>query len=133
RTNSEMNHSYFGMPNAAGRAIAFSWHYLTGHPEHIQLRVAEDSPAETRRATEIPLTTLPYGQAMQHLWTDSTKGYRYAWAVLRPYMLNSFLVCISTMIGVVLVSSVTAYVFSRYRFTGHRVLFLAILSFMMIP
>src|SRR5207244_8163725 len=72
RTNAEMNHSYFGMPNAMDRAVAFTWHRLTGHPERIQLRVADESATETRRATEIPLTTLGYRDAMQRLCADST-------------------------------------------------------------
>src|SRR5205085_10135447 len=42
-------------------------------------------------------------------------------------------VCIVTMLGVIAVGSIAAYVFSRYRFPGHRLLFTAVLSFMMIP
>jgi ABC-type glycerol-3-phosphate transport system permease component len=93
----------------------------------------EREDAETRRTAEIAPQTLPYGAAIQQLWGESTKGYRYAWGVLRPYMLNSLFVSICTMLGVVLVGSVTAYVLARYRFPGHRALFLAIISFMMIP
>jgi ABC-type glycerol-3-phosphate transport system permease component len=48
-------------------------------------------------------------------------------------MLNALIVSITTAAGVVLVASISAYVFSRYRFSGHRALFLVILSFMMIP
>src|SRR3954471_1087751 len=80
RTNTEQNHSFFGMPKSV---------YLD--------------------------------------------GYRFAWQTLRPYVVNSLLVCAGTVAGVVLVASISGYVFSRYRFPGHRLLFLAILSFMMIP
>jgi ABC-type glycerol-3-phosphate transport system permease component len=80
RTNSEQNHSFFGLPES--------------------------------------------------LYTD---GYCLAWQTLRPYLVNSLLVCAGTVFGVILVASVSAYVFSRYRFPGHKWLFLAILSFMMIP
>lgn len=60
-------------------------------------------------------------------------GYAYAWEVLRPYTLNTILVCVATVLGVVLVGSVSAYVFSKCRFRGRNALFLAILAFMMIP
>jgi ABC-type glycerol-3-phosphate transport system permease component len=48
-------------------------------------------------------------------------------------MLNSLIVSISSAIGVIVIGSVTAYVFSRYRFPLRQTLFLAVLSFMMIP
>ena len=132
RTNSELNHSYFGVPRALTQAVAFTWFKVSGQSERIQLR-PEREDAETRRTAEIAPVTLPYGAAMTQVWGESTKGYRYAWGVLRPYMLNSLFVSICTMLGVVLVGSVTAYVLARYRFPGHRALFLAIISFMMIP
>src|SRR4051812_18264163 len=61
------------------------------------------------------------------------EGYRYAWSVLRPYVLNTLLVCAATVFSVISIGSISAYVFSRYRFPGHKVLFLIVLSFMMIP
>src|SRR5688572_30639676 len=70
---------------------------------------------------------------MKRIGDEMTRGFVYAWGIFRPYMLNSLLVSISSALGVVAVASISAYVFSRYRFPGHRVLFLAILSFMMIP
>jgi ABC-type glycerol-3-phosphate transport system permease component len=82
RTNSEMNHAFFGLPKIGKQLFA---------------------------------------------------GYAYAWEVLRPYTLNSILVCLVTCVGVVLVGSVSAYVFSRCRFKGRNALFLAVLAFMMIP
>lgn len=82
RTNSEMNHAFFGLPKL-GRQVF--------------------------------------------------DGYEYAWEVLRPYTLNTIIVCAVTGIGVVFVGSVSAYVFSRCRFKGRNALFLAVLAFMMIP
>jgi ABC-type glycerol-3-phosphate transport system permease component len=134
RTNAELNHSSFGIPAAFTQAISFTWFKITAQPDRIRLRpVEDDAVKETRRAVDISSRQLPYNQAMKQLWLDTTKGYRYAWGVLRPYMRNSFIVCIFTMIGVVTVGSITAYIFSRYRFPGHRALFLTIISFMMIP
>jgi ABC-type glycerol-3-phosphate transport system permease component len=128
-----LNHSYFGIPRALTQSFAFTWYKLSGQPDKIQLRPERDDVTETQRSTDIAPRTLPYGQAMQRLWSDSTKGYRYAWSILRPYMINSLFVSICTMLGVVLVGSITAYVLARYRFPGSRALFLAIISFMMIP
>jgi len=82
RTNSEMNHSFFGLPK---------------------------------------------------LGRQMFDGYAYAWEVLRPYTLNTLFVCAVTGFGVVLVGSVSAYVFSRCRFKGRDTMFLAVLAFMMIP
>jgi len=66
-------------------------------------------------------------------WKTMFQSYRDAWEVLRPYTLNTLFVAAVTAFGVTTLGSVTAYVFSRYRFPGHRVLFLFVLSFMMIP
>ena len=48
-------------------------------------------------------------------------------------MLNTIFVCGVTVVGVVLVGSVSAYVFSLCHFKGRKVLFVAVLAFMMIP
>jgi ABC-type glycerol-3-phosphate transport system permease component len=93
RTNSEMNHAFFGLPSAAQGL----------------------------------LTTT--GAAFAKL----TESYRFAWEVLRPYVLNTLFVCAVTAFAVVAIGSFTAYIFSRYRFPGSKALFLVILSFMMIP
>ena len=96
RSNTEMNHSFFGIPQAAIELV-------------------------TGKAGEVtPLQRL-------------TQSYKDAWEILRPYVLNTIFVCAVTALGVTLLGSITAYVFSRYRFPGHRWMFLVILSFMMIP
>lgn len=82
RTNSDMNHSFFGLPK--------------------------------------------FGK-------DLFDGYAYAWEVLRPYMLNTVFVCLTTVFGVVLIGSISAYVFSKCRFKGRKTLFMIVLAFMMIP
>lgn len=83
RSNSELNHSFFGLP--------------------------------------------------RRTFAELFEGYTYAWDVLRPYMLNTVLVCLATVVGVVLIGSVSAYVFSKCRFRGRKSLFMAVLAFMMIP
>lgn len=66
-------------------------------------------------------------------WDDLFRSYRDAWQVLRPYTLNTLFVAAITALGVTSFGSITAYVFSRYRFPGHRPLFLFVICFMMIP
>ena len=116
RTN-EQFHGFFGLPVALTDACRFTHCQLTGHPDKIKLGDQ----------------TVSYGDAMRHCFSELTFGFTYAWGIFRPYMLNSLLVSLSSALGVVIVASLSAYVFSRYRFPGHRALFLAILSFMMIP
>jgi ABC-type glycerol-3-phosphate transport system permease component len=70
---------------------------------------------------------------VQSRWSDLFQSYRDAWQVLRPFTANTLFVATVTALGVTGLGSVTAFVFSRYRFPGHRMLFLFVLSFMMIP
>ncbi len=123
RTNSEMNHSFFGVPRAASRALTVASGRLTGKASfdiHEAVEVGGDKP-------------LGFGPALKQLFGQLGQGYVHAWDVLRPYTLNSIFVCAVTVFGVVLVGSVSAYVFSRCRFAGRTGLFTAVLAFMMIP
>jgi ABC-type glycerol-3-phosphate transport system permease component len=134
RTNTEIYQSYFGLPSAVREMAAFTWYRLSGQEERIVVRVIdEEAMAEGVRAVDLPAQRMEYGPAMGHMWEQMTRGYRYASQHLRPYTLNTIFVSAITVLGVVLIGSVSAYVFSRYRFWGHKVLFLAVLSFMMIP
>jgi ABC-type glycerol-3-phosphate transport system permease component len=49
------------------------------------------------------------------------------------YYLNTFIVTILSVIGMVFSSAVVAYGFARFRFPGRSVLFIIVLSTMMIP
>jgi len=60
-------------------------------------------------------------------------NYIEAWALVQRYLLNTIFVVVASVIGVVLLSSITAYVFARYRFPGKNVLFAAIIALLMIP
>ena len=131
RRTSETYHGFFGIPAAVTQSVKFTYYKLTGHEDRIAVRLADEESG--LRAKDVPLTRVSYRTAMRRLGNELTKGYRYAWSIFRPYMLNSLIVSITTAFGVILIGSVTAYVFSRYRFPGDKILFLAILSFMMIP
>lgn len=136
RRTTEQYHSFFGVPNAVSNLARFTWFKVSGQPDRIRLRVMPEAAAgkpQSVRAADVPLTTMPYGAAMRHSARELTAGFDYAWQIFRPFMINSLVVSLASALGVVVISSLTAYVFSRYRFPGHRFLFLVILSFMMIP
>jgi ABC-type glycerol-3-phosphate transport system permease component len=116
RTNTEMNHSFFGLPEAALEIVGVK----------AASRVTETKDGSSPFSPQSPISS---PSPLKRL----TQSYVYAWEVLRPYVLNTLFVCVATAFGVVLFGSVSAYVFSRYKFPGHRALFLVVLSFMMIP
>jgi len=134
RSNTEIYHAFFGLPNSVKNIVRFTWYELSDQPDRIQLRIADKEEKEKEvRASDIKLKQLSYREAVGHVWEDMTKGYRYSWGVLRPYMINTIFVCIATMIGVLTIGSISGYIFSRYKFPGSKTLFVIVLSFMMIP
>src|SRR5262249_36058761 len=61
------------------------------------------------------------------------ENYRFAWEqVVRP-VINSAIVCVGSIFLTLLVASLAAYSFSRFRFPGSRILFLAVISLLMVP
>ncbi len=134
RTSAELYHSFFGLPTAIQNVVKFTYFHLNNADEKIILKVSpvDESGVEILDG-KLEEKQLSYSDAIRRSWDQLTKGYRYSWKYLRGYMLNTFLVCIVTVIGVVFIASMNAYIFSRYRFPGRKILFLAILSIMMIP
>jgi ABC-type glycerol-3-phosphate transport system permease component len=124
RSNSEMNHAFFGLPKIAVQGASITTQKLGGKSSFPIARSGEKG-AKTDE--------LDYGQAMSSIGRQLFQGYAYAWDVLRPYMLNTILVCLATVLGVVAIGSMSAYVFSRCRFRGRKFLFTLVLAFMMIP
>jgi multiple sugar transport system permease protein/raffinose/stachyose/melibiose transport system permease protein len=63
------------------------------------------------------------------------ENYYYAWtkANFSLYFLNSLVYTVTVVIGVLLISSMAAYAFSRLHFPFKNVLFLLLISTMMIP
>lgn len=134
RTNSEMYHSFFGVPKSIVNVAKFSYYKLKGDESRIVLRPLDTAAANsTVRASEVKPVQMSYTQALGTIWKEMTRGYKFAWSTLRPYMLNSLLVSLTTVCGVLLLGSLSGYVFSRYRFPGRDVLFVVLLSIIMIP
>lgn len=152
RSQTEQYRDFFGTPSAITDGVRFTWYTLTGRESEIRLYVRAADPAaatvtnetEVAAASEVALEPDPtraqfelrrhsHREAMAVLWKSLTRGYRLAWKDLRPYVLNTFFVALSTVAGVLLLGSVSGYVFSRYRFAGRGFLFAVLLSIIMIP
>ena len=122
RTNYEMDHAFFGFP------------------EHLKglLRAAAAALSGSERAFDVETPagealTLSGWDAASHFWNAATRAYRISWGSLRPFMLNTFIVCGMTTFGVVTLGSISAYILSRYRFYGSKTIFYFIISTMMFP
>lgn len=63
----------------------------------------------------------------------SIGNYLVAWAAIRMYILNSIRITALSVAGALLVASLSAYVFARYRFPGRDILFFLVLGLLMIP
>lgn len=60
-------------------------------------------------------------------------NYADAWAELGGGFINSFIVSGITVVGLLLMSSLSAWTFARYHFPGKEVVYYLILALMMIP
>ncbi len=120
RSNSEFYHAFFSFPVAFEQVASIAGKTLVGDAVSMA-----DEGGEMR--------AMAAGEAMRLSIDRATRGPRLAWKVIRPYMLNTLVVALLTVFGVILLGSATAYILSRYRFSGHRALFLFIISTMMFP
>ena len=122
RSNSEFYHAFFSFPLAFEQIAVTAGNMLVGDDAPV---VLQDGEGE--------LKALSPGHAIRLSAERATRGPQLAWQVIRPYMLNTLVVAFLTVLGVILLGSATAYILSRYRFSGHRALFLFIISTMMFP
>jgi ABC-type glycerol-3-phosphate transport system permease component len=122
RTNAETFHTFFGLPQALEKATQLAVPAVTDP--------ARPAPVENADGVVVQGTVR---EAFLSQLDIASRGYRFAWESIRPYMLNTFVVCGLTVAGVLLLGSLTAYVLSRYRFPGSRGVFYYIISTMMFP
>jgi ABC-type glycerol-3-phosphate transport system permease component len=122
RSNSEFYHAFFSLPEAFKQTVSIAGAALVGDDTPVSIADAE---GVVRQRTRLEALSLSFDQA--------TRGPKLAWKVIRPYMLNTLIVALLTVMGVLLLGSATAYILARYRFAGHRVLFLFVISTMMFP
>ncbi|RLD12067.1 MAG: hypothetical protein DRI44_01965 [Chlamydiae bacterium] len=123
RSNTEMYHSFFGFPKTLEQLIVCSYKTIKGEKGTI---VVNDEQEQISK-------TLTYKDAVKFYFDSVTRNYKSAWKVLRPYFLNTFLVVIATAFGVLVFGSVTAYILSRFKFPGNKVIFYYFISTMMFP
>lgn len=122
RSNSEIYHGFFGVPDSFTHAAQALKHIALGDPAPV--KVAE---------TDGTIRLLPPREAFRDNIRLAALNYQRSWALIRPYMLNSLFVCAVTALGVLLISSITAYTLSRNRFPGNRAVYYFIISAMMFP
>jgi len=60
-------------------------------------------------------------------------NYVEAWALVQSYLVNTVFIVVCAVIGVLLMSSISAYVFARYKFPGKNFLFAMLIALLMIP
>lgn len=123
RTNSEINHTFFAIPNSFSGILSIAFNTIT---EHDKTYLVPDDLGKKQE--------LDRGAAFRRHIDQATFGIRQAWRVaIRRYMINSLFVVALTAFGVVFISSGTAYILARYRFFGHKAIFMFIISTMMFP
>jgi ABC-type glycerol-3-phosphate transport system permease component len=66
-------------------------------------------------------------------WPLTFANYRDAWNRISIYVLNSVIVSGVSMVGVLILASISGFVFARYNFPGRELFFFAILGLLMIP
>jgi len=60
-------------------------------------------------------------------------NYIEAWELVKQYLVNTVFLVVAAVIGVLIFSSITAYVFARYKFPGKNFLFALLIALLMIP
>jgi ABC-type glycerol-3-phosphate transport system permease component len=123
RTNSEFYHSFFSVPDAFKGLARTAYRYVTFNAETLEVEDPETGLKQPATRSE----------AIGHYAGLSARGPKMAWRVLRPYMLNSFIVSLLTATGVAFIGSTTAYILARYRFIGAKPVFVMFLATMMFP
>ena len=77
------------------------------------------------------------GQIFARFWAlpnpPRWQNYVSGWNAMWGYIVNSLLVSLSAMTGVVVLASTSGYVFARHRFPGRDTLYVVVISLMMIP
>lgn len=61
------------------------------------------------------------------------ENYSEVFPVIAPYILNSILVTILSVAGIVFFGALSGFVFARFSFPGKKILFYAVIGLMMIP
>ncbi len=79
-----------------------------------------------------------YSQFLHSYWLPSWplhvgENYLAAWNQIRGYLLNTIYVGLLTLVGYLFSTTLSAFVFARFRFPGKETLFAMLMVLMMIP
>ena len=66
-------------------------------------------------------------------WPSTLQPYVLAWSVVRDSMLNTAVITVVSLVGLLVTAAATAYIFARYSFPGKEVLWYGLLGLLMIP
>jgi ABC-type glycerol-3-phosphate transport system permease component len=122
RSNREFDRSFFSVPDAFKGLARVAVAAVGDGNEPVEV---EDEQGQSRQAAP--------GEAAGVYFQQIKRGPAMAWAVLRPYLINSLIVSILTAIGVSALGSSAGYILSRYRFLGSRATLVMFLATMMFP
>ncbi len=77
------------------------------------------------------------GQIYGRFWSLPSpviwSNYRDGWEAMHRYIFNTLLYSLSSVAGVVLLSSLSGYVFARHTFPGKELIYVLVLALLMIP
>ncbi|MBI5091886.1 MAG: carbohydrate ABC transporter permease [Candidatus Hydrogenedentes bacterium] len=66
-------------------------------------------------------------------WPMTWSNYTQAFTDLNGYILNSIFVTATSIFGIVVCSTITGFLFARYRFPGRELLYYMMLAMLMVP
>ncbi len=75
----------------------------------------------------------PFGITFPFFFSNYFEQNGGAWSAVSKYLLNSVFVSGVTVVGVVAVASLAAYVYARFSFPGKEIMFYLVLALLMIP
>ena len=78
-------------------------------------------------ATQFPPTMIP------QKWTLQFYESVFRRIPFERYMLNSLIMAVGSMVGVIVTSTMAGYAFARIRFSGKQLVFIIVLATMMVP
>lgn len=77
------------------------------------------------------------GQIYGRFWSlpDPARweNYREGWETMRPFIVNTLIYSLTSVVAVVFLSSLSGYVFARHTFPGKEAIYVMILALLMIP
>ena len=60
-------------------------------------------------------------------------NYSDAFVAMVPFMINSLIICVFSIAGILITASLSAYTFARLRFPAKEIIYLTVLALLMIP